>query len=95
MPKMTLLEVVGDLESFDKTSTIYAARPWTTDSPAIVALEPDAGGVPAEAQKLGLAYFLEVFVAREFLEGWVKNLGAEPTSQEKCARVIRYARDDA
>ena len=68
---MTLLEAVRDLDSLDEGSTIYAAEPWAEGSQAIVASEPDAGGLPAEAQKLGLKYFLEVFVAREFLEGWV------------------------
>jgi hypothetical protein len=92
---MTLLEAIRDLDSLDEGSTIYAAEPWSADSQAVVAPEPDTGGLPAEARKPGLKYFLEVFVARDFLEGWVGNLDAEPTTQEKVARLIQYAITDA
>jgi hypothetical protein len=92
---MTLLESIRNLDSLDEESTIYAAEPWKADSRAIVAREADIGGLPAEAQKLGLKYFLEIFVARDFLEGWVECLDAEPTLQEKCARLIQYATTDA
>jgi hypothetical protein len=92
---MTLLEAIRDLDSSDEGSTIYAAEPWSADSLAVVAPEPDTGGLPAEAQKPGLKYFLEVFVARDFLEGWVGSLNAEPTTQEKVARLIKYAITDA
>ena len=92
---MTLLETIRRLDSLDEESTIYAAEPWTADSQAIIAPEPDTGGLPAKAKKLGLAYFLEVFVARDFLEEWIGNLDAEPTLQEKCSRLIEYAKTDA
>ncbi len=92
---MTLLEAIRDLDSLDEKSTIYAAAPWTADSQAIIAPEPDTGGLPAEAQKLGLKYFLEVFIARGFLEGWVGSLDGRPTTQEKVERLIQYAINDA
>jgi hypothetical protein len=92
---MKLIEAIGNLDTLDNESTIYAAKPWTEDSNVIVAREPESGGVPPEAERLGLKYFLEVFVAREFLEGWPGNLDAQPTLQEKCARVIKYAITDA
>jgi hypothetical protein len=83
------------LDSLDEGGTLYAAEPWAEDSQAVVAPEPDHGGLPADAQKLGLKYFLEVFIARDFLEAWVTNLGREPTLQEKCSRLIQYAITDA
>jgi hypothetical protein len=92
---MTLFEAIRDLDSFPEENTTYAAEPWTADTQAIVAYEPDTGGLPVEVQELGLEYFLEVFIARDFLEGWIGNLGAEPTLQEKIARVILYAINDA
>ncbi len=90
---MTLLEIVSRLDTFDEESTIYAAKPWTADAYAIVALETE--DLPEEAQELGLKYFLEMFVAHHFLKGWVRNLDAEPTPQEKCMRLIQYANTDA
>ena len=92
---MTLIEAIQNLEPLDNESTIYAAQPWTESSAALVAPEPASGGRPAEAEKLGLEYFLEVFLAREVLEGWMTNLDAQPTLQEKCARLIQYAITDA
>jgi len=91
----TLLELIQDLDSLDEGSTIYAREPWTAQSQVVVAPEPDSGGLPPEAQKHGLKYFLEVSLAREFLEDWVTNLHREPTLEEKCARLIEYAVTDA
>ena len=92
---MTLIEIIRDLESFGSEGIICAAKPWTENSKAIVAVEPGARRLPAEAANLGMEYFLDVFVAREFLEGWMANLDAQPTLQEKCARLIQYAINDA
>jgi hypothetical protein len=91
---MKLIEAVGKLDSFDNEATIYAATPWTENSEAIVAREPTSGGPPTEAEKLGLKYFLEVFVARDFLDGWSANLGATPAVQQRCSRLIQYVLRD-
>jgi len=92
---MTLFEAVRDLDFLDEGSTIYASEPWMASSQTVVSPEPETGALPADAQKLRLKYFLEVFVAREFLEGWVGSLGSQPTPQEKLARLIKYAKTDA
>jgi len=92
---MTLLEAVRGIDSFSATDVIYAAKPWTASSEVVVAPEPSAGGAPRCAEDLRLRYFLEVFLAREILEGWVAGLDREPSLQEKCARLIEYARTDA
>jgi hypothetical protein len=92
---MTLIEVINNLETLDQESTIYASEPWTEDSTALIATEPEEGGIPSNAAKLGLKYFLEVFVARDFIEDWMASLDAKPTPQEKCSRLIQYAVKDA
>ena len=92
---MTLLDVVRDLDSFDNEGIICATKPWTENSHAIVVVEPQARRLPAEAEKLGMDYFLDVFIGRELLEDWTANLDAEPTLQQKCARIIKYAITDA
>lgn len=92
---MKLIEAIRDLDSLDEESTIYAAEPWTENSEAIVAREPEVRGLLSEAERLGLKYFLEVFIASEVLEGWMSNLDAQPTLQQKCARLIKYAITDA
>jgi len=90
---MTLIEAIRDLGKHDAEATIYAAEPWTEESQAVVAFEPEEGGLPVEAENL--SYFLEVFIARDFLEDWEATLGASPTLQELCARLIQYAINDA
>ncbi|MCY2928124.1 MAG: hypothetical protein NTV86_01265 [Planctomycetota bacterium] len=92
---MKLIEAVRDLDSFDAGSTVYAAAPWTEDSVVVVAREPESGGLPADAQELGLNYFLEVFLARDFLKGWVAHQDEKPTLQQTCSRLIQYAATDA
>jgi hypothetical protein len=91
----TLINVVRDLESLPGEATICAAKPWSEISRALIVAEADDWGMSPEAHSLGMAYFLEVFIARDFLEGWTRNSATEPTLQAKCARLIRYAVDDA
>lgn len=92
---MTLIEVIENLGTLDEESTIYAGEPWTEISTVIVAQEPSDGGLPQDAEMLGLKYFLEVSIARDFLEDWVSSLETEPSLSEKCARLIQYAIKDA
>lgn len=92
---MTLLQIVEELESLDKMSTIYAAEPWVENSKTMVLPEPETGGLPLEAKKLGLKYFLEVFIAQDFIKEWAENLDVAPTSLQKCSRLIQYANNDS
>lgn len=92
---MTLLEAIRTLGTLDEQGTIYAAKPWTEDSQAIVVREPESGGLPTAAERLGLKYFLEVSIARDFLDDWLARGDARPTPKETCARLIRYAITDA
>lgn len=71
---MTLLKVIQELDTLDKENTIYAAKPWTENSIAIVLPEPETGEIPQKADELGLKYFSEVFIAHEFLMDWEANL---------------------
>lgn len=95
-PMMTTLNnIVTDLAALDEAATIYAAEPWTGDSKALVAQEPLAGGLPPETKAAGLKYFIEVAIARDFLDGWIAGLDHAPSPQEMCDRLIRYAVTDA
>ena len=91
---MTLLEAARDLFLLDEDGVICAAKPFTQLSQAIVVPVPISGKI-SEIEKQGLKYFLEVSLAREFMEGWLANVSNNPTIQEQCARLIRYAEFDA
>ena len=94
-----LIELVERLAELDDEYFIFACEPWTEDSDAMVAREdPDRKpfGIPLEAAEAGMAYFLEVFIARdEVLEGWIASLDEKPTSAAICQRLIQYATYEA
>ncbi len=92
---MRLLEVVCSLDSLDDALTVYASEPWTPQSEVLLLREPGDGDLPAEATLRDLVYFLEVFVAKEFVEGWEGTTQTRPSPDEKCRRLIQYARNDA
>ena len=92
---MTLSDATRDLDKFPREHTIYALRPWEPGSAAIVAQEPSDGPLPEAVSASGLAYFLEVSIAREFLDGWIGSLPTAPSHEERCERLIHYAEHDA
>jgi hypothetical protein len=59
----TLIDVVRDLQSLPGEATICAAKPWSETSRALIVAEADNWGMSPEAHSLGMAYFLEVFIA--------------------------------
>ncbi len=92
---MVLIDVVANLDNFDRSHTIYAMRPWTPRSTATVADAPLEALVPEHLASVGLSYFLEVDLAIEFLEAWASSLGARPSRDQACGRLIQYATNDA
>jgi len=90
-----LIDIVARLSEFDEYDTIYAAEPWTEDSDAMVATGLDTGRLPPEAVEAGFEYFLEIFISREVIEGWLASLTEKPSLSETCKRLIEYATYDA
>jgi len=90
---MTLREAIRDLTLLDPDGVICASEPFTEESRVEVAPMPESGRV-SELES-GLKYFLEVSIAREFLDDWVVGSAKEPTLSEKCSRLIYYAIFDA
>jgi hypothetical protein len=84
----TIQDMIDHLDALADGATIYARLPWSPDSDADVKTEPEDGSNPCEAQ--GLAYFLEVFIAKEVLGSM-----REESPLDRCLRVIRYAINDA
>jgi hypothetical protein len=92
---MRLADIVARLAEFDSNDTIYASEPWTERSDAIVASEPALGGLPTDAARAGMKYFLEINIAREFVEDWINSLRERPSSLAISQRLIQYAIHDA
>lgn len=94
--RTTLGSMLDQIDSVDDELTIYASKQpqWTEASEAIACREPDDGSLPSEA--LGLAYLLEVSLAKDAIRVWRAWRGnALPTSKEKCDAVIYYATNDS
>lgn len=94
----TLVERLDEFDDGDAIYLIYASEPWTEDSDAMVVLAPesDEESVPDhEAIAAGMTGLIEVFIAREVVEGWTKALGGKQTTAATCRRIIEYAINDA
>jgi hypothetical protein len=90
---MKLIEAVRQLEELDRDSTIFARLPWIPSSEARLAIE--GSEEEAKARTEGLRYFVEVFIAQEFLEDWRSTQKMAPSDEQSCARLIEYATKDA
>lgn len=93
--KMILTDVINQLDNLDSDDTIYAKKPWTPDTEVVIATEPDDGGLPDQAAKINAEYFIEIFLAKEFLEGWLSSFYQKPSIKDQCLRLIQYAENDA
>lgn len=90
---MKLLEAVQQIEVLDSDLIIYARRPWNFDSE--VELIAENSNDEDRVKAAGFRYFIEVPMAKEFLEDWRANVIKNPTTQQCCERLIRYAKYDA
>lgn len=92
---MKLIDAVANLKNFSEEETIYAQTPWVPGSEVIIEREPDSGGVPDNAKKTGMVYFLEISIANEFLEDWIASSDGAVSIENQCIRLIQYAINDA
>ena len=71
-------------------------KPWSESCDAVVASEDESGAlVPTNLHTNGFSYFLEVDIAKQFLQDWLAPTPRAPTDGESCARLIQYAVNDA
>jgi hypothetical protein len=101
---MLLRDVIQQLDTLPEEATVFADRVgghFTPESEAVcLELTEEESRTPigevAARRAPGKAYFLEVFVAREVLEGWVAMRGVKDLDPEEAARVVvHYAEHDA
>lgn len=92
---MTLLELLSKLDTFDPNHTIYAIKPWSCSSIAIIINESPNDDLNKDTFESKFEYFLEIFIALEFLSDWSSLFKDEPCPQQKCKRLIDYATNDA
>jgi hypothetical protein len=88
-----LCELIADVDQMDPEDVICAKPEWGPDSEARLFRLTEDYRVPDEAKAQGHEYFLEVDVIRQVLE----EFRGRPDSsiEEKCKRIIHYAKYDA
>ncbi|WP_157856326.1 hypothetical protein [Actinacidiphila yeochonensis] len=90
--QLRLGDALRDLDELDGELTIYVASGQTVDL-AIPAALVDEG---IDNQPEGMAYLIEVHLARDVLRVWKAwRDGQEPTREEACSALSYYASHDA
>lgn len=79
----------------DDEATIYVVRPWTPEAAAIIVCPAPASTAPVEHEGQKFDYFLEAFIARDFLEDLTVSDPEAKSELGRCERLIRYADTDA
>ena len=101
---MTLYEILQSIESHSEEATIFAERingKFRPESRAVlIEMTDEELSMPvqevAARRAAGTEYFLELFVAKDVLEGWQEyRQGAEITPEEQTEVTIYYAENDA
>ena len=80
-----LSDLVDRLDTLGNESTIFARKPWSAMSEAVLVATDDEGRID-RAVPAGFAYFLEVNVSREVLEVF----GDRPASLGDRTRLLIY-----
>ena len=93
---MKLIDIIKQLESFDEEQTIFLDRSGelSSESSGVVVWMPEDDSTPGEAT--GMKCFLEVWHAKEVIEGKASQRGMKnPSDGEKVELLIDYARTGA
>lgn len=89
---MKLRELLRGRRNWSDEDTIYVVEPWGGDADALLSIATPDTTSPIIENGQSYAYFLEGFIARDFLD----DLAApDDVDDAACERLIRYATDDA
>ena len=93
---MKLIALLRTANEWDDDATIYVAQPWTCDADAILVTPAPVSNASVERDGTAYDYFLETFVAREFMEDLGRSEeGSDASEAARCERLISYAENDA
>jgi hypothetical protein len=91
-----LIELVRRAATWVDDDVIYVEAPWSPDADAVFVVAEGRGAESVTFHAKQYDYFLETFIARDFLEDYAASTeGVSATEREQCECLIRYARDDA
>lgn len=89
---MKLKEALDQIDSLDESAVVFARRPWTLDSEAVVDRLDGEMRVPQHIAVSRFEYFIDVPVAKEV----IGVFGSRPvTAQQRRELLLYYAENDA
>ena len=91
---MTLEYLVANIDEFDEELVIFQKDELSIDSD-IVLFEQDDDNTVRIKDGIKYIYFLELFLAKEFIEDWTNGLDLKPNTREIALRLLQYAIYDA
>jgi hypothetical protein len=91
---MTLEYLVANIDEFDEELVIFQKDELSIDSEVIL-FERDEDDTVRIKDGIKYVYFLEFFIAKEFIEDWVSRSNFKPNVKEIALRLLQYAIYDA
>lgn len=85
---MTLADVLGKIDLYDESHGIYVRPRWRPTSPAVVAPENGASGLPPGAD--GMTFMLTVRAARRAIAARTASRPAERCGLDRLCRAVIY-----
>jgi hypothetical protein len=80
----------------DEEATIYVERPWSVQAEAVLVSPAPESTAPLERDGRQFTYFIEAFIARQFLDDLAASGDTVEMSEvQRHERLIRYAETDA
>lgn len=92
---MDLIDLIIQLNDVDEDLIIFLKNMDDYKSDLILAYpEEDDNGIKTENGNK-YYYLLEVFLAKEFISGWIASLDYSPSQEEMAKRLYEYGINDA
>lgn len=92
---MKLIDLVENINGIDDNLTIFQETRDDPNSDIILAnAEEDGSNIKIENGK-EYYYLIEIFLAKEFIEDWIRSLDYSPSQGEIANRLYEYAINDA
>lgn len=93
---MELIELLKQSDQWQDDATIYVARPWSSNAQAVLLRPSPDTTASVEQNGRRFDYFLEAFIARDFLDDFAASPDGSRVSEiQRCERLVRYAEEDA
>lgn len=88
-----LINLIPLIDSIDEDLIIFQKDSINIDSEIELLTEDIAKSEANQHEKY--IYFIEVFLAKEFIHDWVNSLNYVPTNEEIANRLLEYVVNDA